>query len=236
LPKVTTPKIEPPILAKANNTAVRVALANLQNKAEQVSFATELRKEKAVAFDVPAPDNAKAVDRLNKAFEKQGIKLLVDAQGEGRSQEEAEYPVCRLRGKLRPEELAGILQQLGMKNSRSPLAPWTLRSKRLSDAAECGPASAIVAAARRDHGSAPNRRAGQKDLFKETFIEGAGHDPRKGPATASPSKAPDRFAVVLAATDGHANPATSPEIQRFLSNSPASAAGNLAGVFVVHQA
>jgi anti-sigma factor RsiW len=232
-------------LGQFGPTALRLAAADLRNKAMKTRLATELRRDNAFHVDFAVRDNGRAVQHLTKALNQQGIKVLVAGGARQRLQQKApkaSYVVYAEN--VRPDELGSILGQMTVAAQGPVAGSLDIAVEQvIVDALTGGqrqqlsnllglPASKL-APAKMGPGDPP------ADLLNKTLIarDPAGQGtPAVPPKTLGPLLR-DRLAVVLAVTaEAAGNPADLPEVRTFVSNRREQRPGTLQVLMVVHEA
>src|SRR5262249_48392430 len=104
----------------AADVGTRVPLAALHQAPERARLAKELAKDRAYHLDVVSASNAHTVTRLNDAFQKKGVTLLVDGNAGAGLKKKAKASYVVYAEDIRPEELAEVLGQLGADDKGTP--------------------------------------------------------------------------------------------------------------------
>lgn len=196
-----------------------VTLANFNRVAFQEKVAAEVRKGKGVHLDLTYQNGPQAVERLRRAFEQSGIKLLpgpLNADGE----------LVVYAEDINADELGGIVSQLSAEEQRShqfdvpQVQPFTAQEHR-QVASSLGLKSL----------------ENEDDLFKNP-MPAPTKDKRSSSkkSTTPPPVTPavkDRMAIVLARGSGQGTPAA---IGAFLANRASARPGAFSVVLVLRPA
>jgi hypothetical protein len=231
----------PPVIVPKGNLPApeehgfRVAVRQLGTEAERGRLARELRKGTSYQLSLACRDSARGVERLRRAFQSQGIRLVLDKAAEERLRNKEHATSYLLYAEnLLPDELTAVLRQLGVEATGTPAAmPF-----------DTVVVSALTGERRRDLarllGVSPNqlrppaRVAADAPMpLNETIIEAPAGQPAKGarPKQKGPA-GPERLVLVLAsdaAGPGH-------EAQEFMRRRRGPRAGTLQVVLVLREA
>jgi len=209
---------------------IRVVLKDLDQEANQKRLVSALKQDVGVWFDVPVKNNLKAVDRFNAAFQKNGLKVVVDKTARAtlinaKSGNKDNKYLLYVEN-LRAEELTSILQMVANGEGEADAATFDrVVIRGMADGDRIELASAMKLPVK----DVTPGKAGNMVNF-QPFID-------EGPITQSgkPSLVvSERLVVVLPFTGS--SPAASPELKRFLDNRYAPRQGTLQVVFIVYEA
>ena len=208
------------------NRAVRLAFANLHEPPVRERLTSELKKQPAFWFDLPAANTQGAVDRFTAAFKTTGITVLVDREALAcltKNLPMIKYIVYAEN--LTHDEAAEIFQHVAIAEQKSTAkALDTLEMTEFNAKKRTELASAMHVE--------PQLLDPTAKMFElPAFIEAPNNLSAK-PAAAP--KRPERFAVLLT-MNGDADPAASPELRQFLASRQSLRPGTVQIVLVIRE-
>ncbi len=199
---------------KVAEPSTRVTVADLHQEKTQVRLATDLKTKNAIHLEFVCRSNAQAVDRIDKVLRNNGVDVLVDASARAKLRARPQTEILVYAENLGPEELAGILRQLGASEMNKGVAERQFNAVELDTL-------------RPDHRAQLASLIGvdvkqlqpppRGDL--KTFIPGNQKRTKKNAnnASAEPAPAPEKFAMILVNEPGR-DPAAAAEFRDFLRN------------------
>jgi hypothetical protein len=210
---------------KFKDAGVRVVLSEFKEEPIQKRLSNEISNNIGLWLDVPSANNVKAVDRVTEAFQKTGIKVVVEKTA-GETLNKAKKDTKVAAGKkfllytenLKPGELTKILESLGDPDpSRRAVEQLVIKGMTKDDRQELAKALNV-----------DEKKVDPKYMAElPTFIEGnIGKDGTKGK-----TKTPDRYAVLLPYSGA---PGNSDEVKKFMRERLALNPGAHQVVVVIH--
>jgi hypothetical protein len=209
---------------KPVEVGTRVTLADLGKKQPQDVLDRALKKSAgAVHLDMVCKNGIRAVKRLSTAFERYGIKVLVDGKVRAKSGAGQGTAILVYAENVRPEELSKILQQLGQNEGQAEFDTAILDALTERDRQDVAGLLGV---------KATDLPPGPRGTDLPTFIEGAPKPKGKKSGADIPPLERNRFAVVLAVAEG--SNAASPEVKQYLDTRTDLRPGTLQVVVVLY--
>jgi hypothetical protein len=238
------PRAEPPAPVRQGpragppapvSSAFRVALGRLEQEPERRRLAAELHKKTAYHLSLSCKDSGKAVEGLRRAFGSQQITLLVDPQAlRGPEPRGPRRTYLLYAENLLPEELAAILQQLGVEVRKSvgqgPLADTVVVSDLTGDHRQVVARLLGVAPEKRQPPGKARAADASPPSLGEPLIQGP---PARAEQAPRRPAAAERFAVIVAA-DAAGRPG--PEILQYLQHRRQQRPGTVQVLLVLEDA
>jgi hypothetical protein len=219
---------------------LRMDLPQLSQAVAKQELADELRRETSYQVEVSVKGNGPAVSRLETALQKRGVQVFIDpavkAQLRNAKPKQATTYVLYTEN-LRPEEVAGLLEQLGQADKGAktiPVGNFVLAPMTTDQRTHM---SKLLGVSVKD--LAPPPKDGRIDLPMPVEMDPKDALQKQKNPNAKTQPAPDRFAVVMAIPRGAAaNTAASGAVKNYLGKRRTQAVrpGTLQVVVVLNEA
>ncbi len=212
---------------------LRLTLKDLRKKPHREQLAKELRKETAFQVKLICHDKSQALDRLEKVFRQNSMKILVNP--DDRKKFKKATQVVLLAEDVMPYELSTILHQLGTEKNlaNSTIHTFALNPLEQEQREEIAKTMGIDSNILKPAGKA-GKAQHKKPILDRPIIPVPGPGPKKAKPTPKKKPNPKKPAVLLVMdSDSRAVPS---QIQEYLnSRTPQPTPGNLQVVFIFEE-
>lgn len=226
------------VLGRFSDHALHLPAGELATETTRKTLVKRLQQNQAYHVDLAVQDNSRAVRRLAATLEKSGIQVVMGPGMQDALKQKTGESYCLFADDLKPDELASLLQQLGLSSndrkragsSQVVVDAMTLEQKQKL--------AALLGLTNRDAASSRQEtRDPLGELVNKKIIPG--NSAGQGTASSKPkvSPLPERFALVVPMSRGDLTGlGDSPEVRAFLSKRRGPVPGALQVFLVIHEA